>query len=156
MPSIILRLRIYLIRFITSIYFYLDRHHSTPLPPSSSFRIKIPTTDNKSKLKLYFYTPPSYTRHSASKSAAPTSTKQKYSTIINFHGGGWTYGTPKKDARFAAEVTKAGYLFISASYRLFPEHAHPTQLNDCTAAVLYLVSRFEALRIDKEHIVLCG
>ncbi|CZR60664.1 uncharacterized protein PAC_10560 [Phialocephala subalpina] len=153
MPSLIFGLKIYLIRLITSIYFYLDRHHSTPLPPPPSFTLRIPTTDKKSKLKLYFYTPPSPT---LPKTPTKNPNPAKHPTIINFHGGGWTYGTPQKDARFAAEVTKAGYLFVSVQYRLFPEFGHPTQLNDCSAAVLWINEHGEQYGIDPTKLVLTG
>jgi acetyl esterase/lipase len=144
MASVSFHLHVYLVRLISSIFFYLDRHHSTPIPPRPSFDLKIPTSDKKSTLKLYFYTPSTYNRNS------PT----PHNTIINFHGGAWTYGSAQNDARFAAFVTAAGYSFISVSYRLFPSHTHPTQLEDCTAAVLWLKEHANEYGIDK--IALCG
>ncbi|KAE9378864.1 alpha/beta-hydrolase [Stipitochalara longipes BDJ] len=144
MLSITFCLHVYLIRFIASLSFYLDRQHSLPIPAPPSFTFSIPTADNKSTIKLYFYTPSTYDRTS------PT----PHGTIINFHGGAWTYGSAQNDARFAASVTEAGYTFISVSYRLFPEHVHPTQLDDCTAAVLWAKEHAKEYGIGK--IVLCG
>jgi acetyl esterase/lipase len=144
MPSLAFRLHVYLIRLISSISFYLDRRHSTPIPPSPTFTHSIPTLSRTSTLKLYFYTPSTYNRSS------PT----PHNTIINFHGGAWTYGSAQNDARFAACVTAAGYTFISVEYRRFPEHAHPTQLDDCTAAVLWAKDHAAEFGIGK--IALCG
>jgi putative ergosteryl-3beta-O-L-aspartate hydrolase len=144
MASITFRLHIHLVRFIASIFFYLDRHYSHPIPPRPSFTVSIPTTDHKSTIKLYFYTPSTYDR------ASPT----PHNTIINFHGGAWSYGSAENDARFAAFVISAGYTFISVSYRLFPSHPPPTQLEDCTVAVLWLKEHAEEYGIGK--MALCG
>jgi acetyl esterase/lipase len=113
-------------------------------PSSPLFQPQNPNIRPKSTIKLYFYTPSTYSRNSP----AP------HNTIINFHGGAWTYGSAENDARFAAFVTAAGYTFISVSYRLFPAHTHPTQLEDCTTAVLWLKEHATKYGIGK--IALCG
>ncbi len=59
-------------------------------------------------------------------------------TLLFFHGGGWTNGYKEWMAFMAPAVNAAGLHFVSAGYRLAPQHVFPTGLRDCEAALLHM------------------
>ena len=124
-----------------------------PKPPRPSFiqhYFSSTTTENESeKLKLAFYVPSGYYRG--------VKAGEKYPTVINFHGGGFTMGTITDDARWAAmAVDKLHAIVVSVQYRLAPEYPFPTAVEDGAAALLWLGSRANELGIDTQRIGLTG
>lgn len=170
MAPLTLRLKAFLLRTILSLLTNLDLYLSTPLPNRPSFRRRIKATHASipGSIDLLFYTPPSYKKptnstksSNPSKSTNPTlqpsNPTQKHSLLINFHGGGFTLGTPQEDARFLTQaISSTGALAVSISYRLAPQHPFPTAIQDCISAILYLWSRAEELSIDPSRTVLSG
>ncbi|KAF3903045.1 hypothetical protein AA313_de0207288 [Arthrobotrys entomopaga] len=121
-----------------------------PWPPEPSFYVEIPATISPTmgSFKLIFYVPKSYARRS------PDS---RYPVFVNFHGGGMSIGSGTDDARWAKDVVQQlEAVIVSVEYRLAPEHAFPTAVQDCADAVLYLVDNAEELALDKDRIVLSG
>lgn len=55
--------------------------------------------------------------------------------LLFWHGGGWTSGYKEWMSFMAPAFTGAGVTFVSAGYRLAPEHIFPIGLDDCAAAV---------------------
>ena len=80
-----------------------------------------------------------------------------YPLIVNFHGGGFTLGQPGDDARWCNTVVDECHaVVVSVDYRLAPECAFPTAVEDGVDAVLYLHNHAEELGIDTEKIALSG
>ncbi|HET7671058.1 MAG TPA: alpha/beta hydrolase [Burkholderiales bacterium] len=55
--------------------------------------------------------------------------------LLFWHGGGWTSGYKEWFGFMAPAFTAAGITFISAGYRLAPQHLFPTGLEDCVSAL---------------------
>lgn len=55
-------------------------------------------------------------------------------TLIFFHGGGLDHGTRKIASEYLP-IVEAGYAFISADYRLFPNVHYPAFLEDAAQAI---------------------
>lgn len=125
---------------------YLHRL-SAPQPPEHNFLRRIPATVSPRAgcITLYFYTPPGY------------SSARKYPVLVNFHGGGFTIGHATDDSRWAgAAIKHADSVVVSVDYRLAPEYAFPTAIEDGVDALLYLASHAEELHIDPHNIGVSG
>jgi len=55
--------------------------------------------------------------------------------LLFWHGGGWTSGYKEWMAFMAPAFTAAGLTFVSAGYRLAPQHVFPAGVEDCVRAV---------------------
>lgn len=79
--------------------------------------------------------------------------------ILYIHGGGLNHGSIETDERQAAPLTQVvtdGAVVVSVGYRLAPEHSHPTPVEDCYAALIWLWNNASRLRIDRERIAVYG
>ena len=61
--------------------------------------------------------------------------KPSAKVLLFWHGGGWTSGYKEWFGFMAPAFTAQGITFISAGYRLAPQHVFPAGLDDCLAAV---------------------
>ncbi len=74
-----------------------------------------------------------------------------------FHGGGWCIGdieTHDPACRQLAHEARAAVL--SVDYRLAPEHRFPAAVDDCFAAVRFLVASGASLGLDPRRIAVGG
>ena len=75
-------------------------------------------------------------------------------TVVHFHGGGYCVGSPAEARDWAAHlITRTGCRVILPEYRLAPEHPYPAALDDCYAALQWVVARGD---IDSQRIVVAG
>ena len=61
--------------------------------------------------------------------------------ILQIHGGGWAFGSIAETeplSRHLAAMT--GAVVVATSYRLAPEHKFPAGLNDCDAALQWILA----------------
>jgi len=58
--------------------------------------------------------------------------------LLFWHGGGWTSGYKEWMAFMAPAFTAAGVTFVSAGYRLAPQHLFPAGFEDCAAALAWV------------------
>lgn len=73
------------------------------------------------------------------------------------HGGGWCIGTlEERDPRCRQIAVGARCTVASVDYRLAPEHPYPTGLEDCYAALLWLVAEAERLGLDARRVSVGG
>lgn len=145
------------LRFLAGIGFYLH-NLARPAPPSPSFIRYYTTTtlngtgdtrDNGASLKLNFYVPADYNRQ--------IQRGHKYPLVVNFHGGGFTIGSPTDDARWAASIVReVTAVVVSAQYRLAPEYPFPTAVEDGVSVLLHLGANAESLGIDACKTTLSG
>lgn len=78
-------------------------------------------------------------------------------TILHIHGGGFLIGEPiEDDIPNRLTVAELGCALFSVDYRLSPETAHPGPVEDCYAALKYLVDNAQALGIDPTRIGVMG
>lgn len=77
--------------------------------------------------------------------------------LVYFHGGGWVIGdleTHDYVCRKLANV--AGCAVIAVDYRLAPEHVYPAAVDDCAAAVRFIVDNAARLHIDASRLAVGG
>jgi len=78
--------------------------------------------------------------------------KPGYATVVWFHGGGLTSGE-----RFIPEQLKRqGIAVVAANYRLAPEAASPTYIEDAAAAVAWTLQNIERFGGDPQRVVVSG
>jgi acetyl esterase len=65
-------------------------------------------------------------------------------TIVYFHGGGWTVGSPELlEGSCLLFAREAGVRVLSVRYRLAPEHVFPAAIEDCTDACRWALDHLE-------------
>jgi acetyl esterase len=76
---------------------------------------------------------------------------------VYFHGGGWILGSAKQTDRICRRLAdRTGAVVASVGYRRPPEHPFPTPLEDCYAALLWLVGRTGDIGVSDTGIVVGG
>jgi acetyl esterase/lipase len=79
------------------------------------------------------------------------------SAVLYLHGGGMILGSLELyDPTVARYVSASGVPMLQVEYRLAPEHPHPTPVEDCSAALGWLVERAAELGVDPARIAVMG
>ena len=77
--------------------------------------------------------------------------------LLWIHGGGYILGCPEMDelllCRTAEEV---GCLVVTVDYRLAPEHPYPAALDDCDAALGWILENAGELSVEQRSLALAG
>lgn len=77
--------------------------------------------------------------------------------ILHIHGGGYVAGDARgNEAAHRRLVAELSCTIASVNYRLAPEAPFPGPLDDCYAALSWLVSNAEELAVDKARIGVMG
>jgi acetyl esterase len=77
--------------------------------------------------------------------------------LVWFHGGGWTIGDLSTSNATATELANAsGCTVVNVDYRLAPEHPFPIPLDDCYAALEWVVAHAGELGIDPARLAVGG
>ncbi|WP_277980235.1 alpha/beta hydrolase [Sphingomonas phyllosphaerae] len=76
--------------------------------------------------------------------------------FLDIHGGGWTHGYKEWMALAAPAVTSCPAIFASLGYRLAPMARHPAQVQDCLAAIAWLVHHAGEIGGDASRIHVGG
>lgn len=77
--------------------------------------------------------------------------------IVFIHGGGFAAGSNDTHSRIMRTLCdKAGSLVIGVEYRLAPEYKMPVQIDDCTAAIDYVLENRESLGVGTKGLILAG
>lgn len=77
-------------------------------------------------------------------------------TVVWLHGGGWVSGSKDDIANYGKVLAGKGYTVVGVDYSVAPGKTFPMPIRQVNAALGYLVSNAERLRIDTDHIVLAG
>ena len=64
--------------------------------------------------------------------------------LLFLHGGGWTSGYKEWMSFMAPAITAHGVTFVSAGYRLAPQHLFPTGFDDAADACAWVTRHIEA------------
>jgi len=101
----------------------------------------VPTTnDNQPDVRVYIYRKP---------------TSQTQAGLVWIHGGGYVVGSAL-DERAKGIAEQLDCTVISVDYRLAPEHPFPAAIEDCHAALLWVVEHADDLGIDANRIAIGG
>jgi acetyl esterase/lipase len=81
-----------------------------------------------------------------------------YPAIVALHGGGWKLGSSQSYQYWGPYLAERGYALFSVNYRLLQgaKNRYPASVHDARAAVQFLKSRSEELRVDPDRIGLMG
>jgi acetyl esterase len=76
---------------------------------------------------------------------------------VYLHGGGWWQGTVDHvDPQCRRLAKAAGCVLVSVEYRLAPEHRFPIPLEDCYAALVWVVEHADRLGVDVRRVSIGG
>lgn len=76
---------------------------------------------------------------------------------VFLHGGGWCVGDlDQRDPRCRSVAAGAGCVVASVDYRMAPENAYPAPLEDCYAALCWLVAHADELGLDATRVSVGG
>lgn len=84
------------------------------------------------------------------------SAQQRKPVHVFIHGGAWRMGDKERYDDMGAFYVERGAVFVSVNYRLYPDDLHPAQVEDCAAAVAWVVKNIERYGGDKNKIYISG
>ncbi|MCK4667743.1 alpha/beta hydrolase [Candidatus Dependentiae bacterium] len=114
----------------------------------------------KVKKNIYYYTKPkghkdpSYNKHCLD--VYYPDRKGNHPVVIFIHGGSWSFGDRSWYTYLANSFAKEGIVSVIVSYRLSPQHKHPSQMEDVTSAIFYVFKNIHKYNGNPEDIYLCG
>lgn len=76
--------------------------------------------------------------------------------IVNFHGGGFFYGTKETYKIYAGDLAKRGFGVINFNYRLSPENTFPAHLEDCNKVLNWLYENATEYNLDLTKVYFVG
>lgn len=76
--------------------------------------------------------------------------------VVLVHGGGWRQGSRTEFADGQKAFAGFGFATAAVQYRLTPKHQFPAQLDDVTAAIMFLAENKKKFRIDPDRVGLMG
>lgn len=97
--------------------------------------------------------------------AMPAESEGPFPAIVCLHGGGWRGGhrtdlskpLPQlNDKSLIEELAAHGYVAMTVSYRLAPDHKFPAQVIDCKTAVRWLRAHAEEYHVNPDKIGAVG
>jgi acetyl esterase/lipase len=97
--------------------------------------------------------------------AMPRAARGPFPAVVCIHGGGWRAGKRQDlsarsqtlgDRSFIEFLAARGFVAVTVSYRLSPQHKFPAQIEDCKAAVRWLRANATKYQIDSGYIGAVG
>ncbi len=86
----------------------------------------------------------------------PERGRRPFPVLLFFHGGRWTANSKDSFSYISVPYLDKGILFVSAGYRLAPEHPYPAALLDCRKAVEWIYRNSAAYGGDPKRIFVSG
>ena len=86
----------------------------------------------------------------------PKATKDKLPVIVSIHGGGWVYGNKEIMQFYCMSLAEQGFAVVNFSYRLAPEHKHPTPLIDANKVFYWIFENADTYGFDTNNIFAVG
>ena len=117
------------------------------------------------EMTLRYYIPSDYeifSRRDVDAGGVPArlyfpSAEKNLGLCIFIHGGGWVFHTlDDYDDVCRRLAVQSGQAVLSIDYRLAPEFAFPTPLDDCMTAVKWARDNVASLGCDASRMVVCG
>jgi acetyl esterase/lipase len=77
--------------------------------------------------------------------------------MLWIHGGGYIVGNLEADDYAMKQIcSKVGCVIVSVNYRLAPENPFPAPMEDCYAALRWMVGASDSLNIDQSRVAVGG
>lgn len=76
--------------------------------------------------------------------------------VVLVHGGGWMSGSKERFHALAHALAIRGYVAITVEYRLGDEAPYPAAISDCFAAMQYIDSNAQELKVDRHQLFAIG
>lgn len=86
----------------------------------------------------------------------PEGTCAPLPTIVNFHGGGWVYGSKEIYRRYCMDLARRGFAVVNFNYRLAPKWKFPVPLQDANAVMEWVCAHADTYYLEPENIFLTG
>lgn len=87
----------------------------------------------------------------------PCGAKGPLGAILHLHGGGFVAGSSASmEAVHRPLVAALGCVLVAVDYRLAPETTYPGSLDDCYAALAWMMAEADALGIDRNRLGVMG
>lgn len=82
---------------------------------------------------------------------------ERLPVILSFHGGGWIVGSAVSTDRTCQRLaSRSSSVVVAVDYRMAPEHPFPTPVEDCYAAVQWVVDHAAELGVDPDDVTISG
>lgn len=88
--------------------------------------------------------------------AAPREGAGPFPAVVCIHGGGFRAGKRESHDALCVKLAERGFVAVTISYRLAPEHQFPAAVHDVKAAVRWLRAHAAEYRIDSARIGALG
>lgn len=88
--------------------------------------------------------------------ARPESGAGPFPAVLCIHGGGFRAGKRDGYQDLCKKLAARGYVAVTITYRLAPQHPFPAAVHDCKAAVRWLRSNAAKYQIDPDRIGVTG
>lgn len=82
--------------------------------------------------------------------------EEPYPAILMIHGGGWISGDKSLLHPLAQQLANAGYVAITAEYRLSPEAQYPAAVIDLRTALNWIGKHAVDYHINPENVIVLG
>lgn len=76
--------------------------------------------------------------------------------IVFFHGGNLLAGDKTSGRGIGSRVAESGIGLVSANYRLSPDYAHPSHVEDAAAATAWVIHNIESYGGDPKNVFIAG
>ena len=87
----------------------------------------------------------------------PAEHKAPRPAVLWIHSGGMILGSPQFEAPFSGRLARElGAVVVSPDYRLAPENPFPAGLDDCMAALRWMLACADEFGIDSQRIAVAG
>ena len=86
----------------------------------------------------------------------PKNKKGKLPVIVSIHGGGWVYGNKEIMQFYCMSLAEQGFAVVNFSYRLAPEHKHPTPLIDANKIFCWIFENADTYGFDINNVFAVG
>ncbi len=84
------------------------------------------------------------------------SPKKRHPAVLLIHGGGWRTGDRSMNVAMAKRLANAGYVAVTADYRLSTDSLYPAAVHDLKEAIRWLRAHADTLGIDTSRIAAMG
>ena len=86
----------------------------------------------------------------------PKNASGKLPVIVNFHGGGWIYGTKETYRWYCMSLAEQGFAVVNPSYRLAPKHRFPAAFADINGVFGFVLKHAAEYGFDTDRIIGIG